>query len=143
MGDDVNAAGLEPVLTVEVALGPALEQGTTRVGIRRVIPVLRGTVTGGFEAEVLPGGSDWQRVRPDGTAEIDARYCAVTPTGELISMQVRGLRRAAEPGERPYFRATVDFETSSADLADFQNHLYVATGERTDDTVRHIVYRVT
>jgi hypothetical protein len=43
---------------------------------------------------VLPGGSDWQLIHPDGLTEADARYTLETDRGHLIYVQNRGLRHA-------------------------------------------------
>ena len=65
--------GLEPAFDVAPALGPLEDHGTTRVGHRRVVPITGGRVTGLIDAVILPGGADWQVIRPDGTIEIDTR----------------------------------------------------------------------
>ena len=67
--------GLEPAFTVEARLGPLEDHGITRAGHRRVVPVAGGRVGGLFDAEILPGGADWQVVRPDGTVEIGRASC--------------------------------------------------------------------
>jgi phage tail protein X len=45
---------------------------------------LRGTV--------LPGGADWQIVRPDGVTELQAHYILHTHDRALIQVRNRGLR---------------------------------------------------
>lgn len=51
------------LFTAEVALGPVVEVGRTPTGFRRVIPIVGGTVSGGLEGQVLPGGADWNVLR--------------------------------------------------------------------------------
>ena len=60
-----------------------------------------GRVSGVLDAEILPGGADWQVVRPDGTIEIDTRYSALTPAGECPLERIPDLWRqhAQEPGQ--------------------------------------------
>ena len=41
---------------------------------------------------MLPGGADWQVVRPDGTIEIDTRYSARTADGALLHLRTHGIR---------------------------------------------------
>ena len=44
-------------------------------GERRIVPILGGTVVGPrLSGDILPGGADYQLIRPDGVAEIEARY---------------------------------------------------------------------
>lgn len=137
---------LEPACEIVVALGASLPFGVTRDGERRVTPILGGTLRGigasfvGLRAAVLPGGSDRQLVRPDGTVEIDARYEARTEDGELIGIRASGIRRAAPEGV--YFRAVLRFETASATWAALQDAVFLADGARDADAVRHTVYRV-
>jgi hypothetical protein len=90
--------GLEPAFTVDARLGPLEDHGVTRAGHRRVVPIAGGRVGGlpdgqtRFDAEILPGGADWQVVRPDGTIEIDTRYSARTPAGEHLHFRTAGVR---------------------------------------------------
>ncbi len=58
------APSLEWTFEVEADLGPLEDHGLTRTGHRRIIPVVGGTVRGAFESRTLPGGADWQLVRP-------------------------------------------------------------------------------
>ncbi len=57
-----------------------------------------GVVGGGqffgnhLSGRVLPGGSDWQRVMPDGTARLDCRIVLQTSAGDLIAMTYQGVR---------------------------------------------------
>jgi len=87
-----NIPGLEPTFDVRVELGPLDHYGTTRAGHRRAIPILSGSISGGLTAEILPGGAEWQIVRPDGALEIDGRYSARTTDGALLCLRVTGLR---------------------------------------------------
>ena len=63
---------LTAVFTAYVDVGARLDVDPNR---RRIVPILGGTVIGPrLTAEILPGGADWQVVRPDGTLEVVARY---------------------------------------------------------------------
>ena len=147
--------GLEPAFDVVVDLGPLEDYGTTRAGHRRVIPIIGGRITGEVDAEILPGGADWQVLRPDGAIEVDGRYSARTSVGELLYLQVSGIRsgapavleallrgEAVDPGEY-YFRTVVTIETSAPALAGLQRSLFVASCVREAATVRYTAYRVT
>src|SRR4051794_37033228 len=128
--------GLEPAFEVEVLLGPLEDHGETRRGHRRVVPIVGGSVRGAFEAQILPGGADWQIVRPDGAVELDARYTARTPDGAYILIHAAGVRSGppevleallrgeqVEPSEY-YFRTVVTLEASASPVAALQNSIF-------------------
>ena len=59
---------------IEVALEPVRDLGETPLGRRRIIGITGGTFSGPrLSGKVLPGGADWQLVRADGVACLDAR----------------------------------------------------------------------
>jgi hypothetical protein len=65
---------LEFAFAASVTVGPPLELGTTHLGRRRIIPITGGTVEGRrLQGKILPGGADWQIIRGDGVAELEAR----------------------------------------------------------------------
>src|SRR3954469_18850632 len=84
--------GLERAFEVEVLLGPLEDHGETRRGHRRVVPIVGGSVRGAFEAELLPGGADWQIARADGAVDADARYTARTAEGAHVLIHAAGVR---------------------------------------------------
>jgi hypothetical protein len=153
--------GLEPAFTVAARLGPLEDHGMTRAGHRRVIAIAGGRVSGlpgaevQLDAEILPGGADWQLVRPDGTIEIDTRYSARTPAGEHVHFRTSGVRsgppevlaallrgEAVDPASY-YFRVAVYLETSAPRLASLERSVFVAAAVRGADTVSYVAYRVT
>jgi hypothetical protein len=147
--------GLERAFDVDATLGPLEDHGMTRAGHRRVVPIAAGHVTGMFDAQILPGGADWQLVRPDGTIEIDTRYSARTPAGEYVHFRTSGVRSGppeileallrGEPVDpsRYYFRVTVRLETSAARLAVLERSIFVASAIREADRVSYTAYRIT
>ena len=81
---------------IDVHVGPIRDLGPTPHGRRRIIAILGGRVTGPrLEAEIVPGGADWQYVRGDGVLELEARYSIRTRDGVEIAIINRGLRRAS------------------------------------------------
>jgi|SRR5579871_2051691 len=67
--------------------------GTSPDGYRRVGIIGNGTFDGErLSGEVLEGGSDWQRLRPDGATTIDVRVVLKTRDDALIGLQYRGFR---------------------------------------------------
>ena len=128
---------------VEVTLEPARELGETPLGRRRIIGITGGKFTGPrFSGRVLPGGADWQVIRSDGVAYLDARYTLETGDGALIYVNNKGYRHGpAQVIERLargeevdpalyYMRATPWFETSAARYAWLNRTICVASGAR-------------
>jgi Protein of unknown function (DUF3237) len=147
--------GLERAFDVDARLGPLEDHGMTRAGHRRVVPIAGGQVRGLFDAEILPGGADWQLVRPDGAVEIDTRYSARTRAGEYVHFRTSGVRSGppevlaallrgerADPSEY-YFRVGVHLETSAPGLAALERSIFVASAVREADRVYYTAYRVT
>jgi hypothetical protein len=134
---------LHHVASLQVDVGPPLEIGETPAGIRRVIPITGGRVSGPlFSGRVLPGGADNQLIRTPTQTEVAARYVVETDGGELVYIENRGLRtgsvediarlRADLPVDpaRIYFRSTPCFKTSSPRLATLTSHVFVGVGSR-------------
>jgi hypothetical protein len=146
--------GLDRVFRAEVVVGEVEDHGLTRAGHRRVIPILGGRLSDGVEAELLPGGADWQVVHDDGVLEIDTRYSARTADGGLLHLRTRGvrsgppevlealLRGAPVAASDYYFRIVVTVETSVPALRHLQDSLIVAAAARSADRVVYDAYRV-
>lgn len=143
------------VFEVEATLDPPIEVGAVAGGRRRIIPVTGGVVRGAEVCgEVLRGGADWQLIRPDGVAEIEARYTIRTDRGELISVTNPGFRHAQAdimakliagepvPPDSYYFRTTPRFEVAAARLSWMTRTVFVAIGIREPDSVRIRFFRV-
>ena len=136
------------LMRAEIQLGTIEEIGVTPLGRRRVIPIVGGSFTGDrLVGEVLPGGADWQLVRPDGVALLDARYTLRTSDGALIYVNNQGVRsgpadvlaqlgrgEAVDPA-RYYFRTTPRFETGAAQYAWLNDLIVVASGMRQREVV--------
>ncbi|MCF8533647.1 MAG: DUF3237 family protein, partial [Reyranella sp.] len=99
--DDIDnfiatAPGLKFAFAIKARVGPIQDLGQTARGHRRIIDILGGEVHGPrLAGEILPGGADWQVVRPDGTIEVVARYTIRSTAGALIYVQNEGLRVAS------------------------------------------------
>jgi uncharacterized protein DUF3237 len=146
---------LDFAFLLRVSVAPALELGTTHQGRRRIIPIAGGSVEGPrLKGRVLPGGADWQIIRPDGTAELDARYTLEAADGALISVINRGLRHgppdvvarllageAVDPGSY-YFRCTPSFETAAPAHQWLTRTVFIASGLRQPDLVEMRIYAV-
>ncbi|AQG77982.1 DUF3237 domain-containing protein [Spirosoma montaniterrae] len=151
---------LSPAFVITATLGPMQDLGPTTRGHRRIIPITGGTFNGTMpdgtplRGNVLPGGADWQIVRPDGVAEVEARYTLQTDDGTLILITNRGyrhgpaevLKRVADgewvdPAEY-YFRTTPMFEVAPGPHDWLGRTVFVATGERRADEVIIRVFAV-
>src|SRR6516225_6549256 len=65
---------LEFLASANVKVAAPYMLGPTTLGERRIVPILSGRFEGRINAELLPGGADWQVVGPDGTNYLEARY---------------------------------------------------------------------
>lgn len=92
---------IEPAFTLTVDIGEARVLGRTHAGLRRVIPISGGTVIGPkLTGEILPGGADWNVVRPDGAVHVWARYEIQTNEGAIISVVNEGIAAFNEQSAR-------------------------------------------
>jgi hypothetical protein len=146
---------LEFVFAAHVSVDAPLDLGDVGKGGRRVIPITGGDFVGPhLRAKVLPGGADWQVLRTDGVAELEARYTLRTDDGALIYVRNLAFRHgppdvlaALAPG-RPadpasyYFRGATFFETSAARYAWLTKHVIVCTGAREPTGVKLNFYRL-
>ena len=140
---EMTAPGLEFVFEAQVAVGQPLDLGDVGKGRRRIVPITGGEFSGlQLRGEVLPGGADWQVLRSDGVAELEARYTLRTDDGVLIYVRNHALRHgpaavmAALAAGEPvaprdyYFRGATFFEASASRYAWLTKHVVVCTGAR-------------
>ena len=85
---------LAKLCRASVKVATPLDLGATPAGTRRIIAIVGGTMEGDrLRGEIVPGGADWQIVREDGTALLEARYTMRTHDGALIYVRNAGIRR--------------------------------------------------
>ena len=146
---------LEPLLRAEVTLAPPQELGDSPLGRRRIIPITGGSFRGEkLAGRVLPGGADWQVIRSDGVAELDARYTLETDDRALIYVRNFGYRHgppevirrlsAGEPVDPSlyYMRTTPLFETGDPRYAWLNRLICVGTGARRKSSVTLDVFEI-
>jgi hypothetical protein len=146
---------LQHLFRAEISLAAAQDLGDTPQGRRRIIGITGGRFSGErLSGRVLPGGADWQVVRADGVADLDARYTLETSDGALIYVRNRGYRhgpaevlRRLSAGEEVdpslyYMRTTPRFETGAARYAWLNRLVCVATGARRAAAVELEVFEV-
>jgi uncharacterized protein DUF3237 len=147
--------GLQPIFTINAELAGIMNLGQTPYGERRIIGILGGTVEGPrLNGRVLPGGADWQIIRSDGAADIQARYTIESETGARILVSSEGLRHGPPAvleklarGESVdpslyYFRTLMRFETSDPAVDWLNRILALARGQRLPNAVQLDVYEV-
>jgi hypothetical protein len=143
------------ILELGLDVGTPVDLGIVNGQGQRLVPILGGTFSGQHSGNVLPGGADWQTVRPDGVLELDARYVlSVTGTGSVIEVRSEGIRSArAEvlarlaagevvPPREYYFRTFIRFRTADPELSRLNTLLALAVGERLPNQVRLKIYPV-
>ena len=155
MADSNAAPGLEFIFAAHVTVERPLDLGNVGKGTRRIIPITGGEFSGPqLRGKVVPGGADWQVLRDDGVAELEARYTLRTDDGALIYVRNLALRHgppeviAALAAGRPvapgsyYFRGAAFFETSAQRYAWLAKCIVVCTGEREPAGVKLKFYRL-
>jgi len=146
---------LEPLFRATITLAPPQELGDAPLGRRRIIPITGGRIEGArLNGRVLPGGADWQIVRADGVADLDARYTVESDDGALIYVSNRGLRhgppevlgqlaRGEDVDSASYYMRTQPwFETGDARYAWLNRTICVGSGVRRPDAVEIEFYEV-
>jgi Protein of unknown function (DUF3237) len=148
------APRLEFVFAAHVTVGEPLDLGDVGKGRRRIVPITGGDFFGpDIRGTVLGGGADWQIIRADGVAELEARYTLRTEDGALIHVRNMALRhgppevmaaladgREVAPGSY-YFRGATFFETSAERYAWLTSHIIVCAGHREPALVKVEFYR--
>jgi hypothetical protein len=146
---------LQRLFNAEITLAAPQDLGDTPQGRRRIIGITGGRFSGErLSGRVLPGGADWQVIRADGVAELDARYTLETNDGALIYVRNRGYRhgpadvinklasgQVVDPALY-YMRTTPRFETGEARYAWLNRIVCVATGARRAAAVELEVFAV-
>lgn len=149
----------QPKLThtadIFVEVGDPIALGRTDEGLRRIVPILGGTIEGdGWSGEVLAAGADYQVIGDDGHTVLDARYAARLTTGESIFIVNKGIRYGSpeamkrlnqglpvDPDEI-YFRTVPRFETDAPALSHLMQRLFIASCARHPNRVEISVFEV-
>ena len=150
------APALEHVCDLAVTIDAPVDVGSTAMGLRRMIPITGGTVTGPLmRGRIVPGGADFQLIVADGTqAHLDARYVLELDDGTRVFVQNKALRvasaedsakiRRGEPVDptRVYFRCQPSFEASTSQWSWLAEHQFIGVGLRLPDAVHLSFYKV-
>ena len=150
-GRSMNREGgirLIPLFDMVAELAPTVVLGYGPRGERRMVPTLSGSFEGSrLRGTILPGGVDWQIIRPDCVAEIEAHYLLQTNDGAVIRVINKGyrhgppdvIRRLAEgetvPPSAYYFRAAPVFQAPLGRYEWLSRSLFISTGDRSVNSV--------
>ena len=128
----------QALFRIDVELAPFQDIGEVPGGYRRVIPITGGKFTGErLSGKILPGGADWNLVRPDGTVHVWARYTLQADDGTLIMITNEGVQPgdpetmakllAGEPVDMDslYGRTQPVFEVAGAKYAFLNQRMFV------------------
>jgi hypothetical protein len=140
MSEAPTIPALDYAFTISAQIGPVLSAGLHAQGERLHIPILSGQVNGPrLQGKIMPGGSDWPLIRPDGTSEIAASYTILAEDGTPILVHNRGLRASSpevlkrlrrgetvSPSEY-YFYATPVFEAPEGPHHWLRDTIFVAS----------------
>lgn len=143
------------VFSLSVEVGTPIVAGDLGYGIRRVIPVLGGTVQGeGIKGKIHSGGADFQVIRPDGFTELEAKYAFELDDGAVVYIENIGVRfgpkdaldriaqgEAVDPA-LIYFRSVPKFETGHPRYRWLMQKLFIGVGARHPDRVELAVHQV-
>ncbi len=146
---------LTHVADFSVTVDAPVAIGETGQGLRRIVPILGGTVTGPrLSGEILPGGADFQVIQADGYTTLEARYVLRLDDGALIYVVNNGIRFGppevmarimrgdiVDPA-LVYFRTVPRFETAAPSYQWLTRPLFLASGARHPDRVEITVFEV-
>jgi Protein of unknown function (DUF3237) len=143
------------VFSLAIRIGAPIVAGDLGHGIRRIIPILGGTLSGeGISGTIYPVGADYQTIRPDGFTEVVAKYAFEMDDGAVIYIENVGVRfgpkealdriargEAVDPG-LIYFRSVPRFETGAPHYRWLMQSLFIGVGARHPDRVELAVHQV-
>src|SRR5262249_60201991 len=143
---DIATPGLSHITDLSAKVGPPVDVGATPNGVRRVVPILGGEVSGPrLNGTVMPGGVDYQVWRNDDVTEIHARYVIETTKGARVYVEATGLRRGpphvmrglfqGQPVDPAsiYFRTVPRLQTPDPAFAWLMRAAFLCVGARVSD----------
>ena len=103
---------------------------------------------------MLPGGADFQIIRPNGFTILEARYVIESEDGALLYVENNGVRfgsaetmakiKRGEPVDPAlvYFKSVIRFETAAPHYRWMMESIFVCSGARRPDAVELSIYRL-
>ena len=143
------------VFSLAIKVGAPIIAGDHGHGIRRVIPILGGEVSGeGIKGTIFPVGADFQTIRSNGFTELEAKYAFELDDGAIVYIENIGIRfgrkelldriakgEIVDPASI-YFRSVPKFETGSEKYRWLMENLFIGVGARHPDRVEIDVHQV-
>jgi hypothetical protein len=146
---------LNLLFEIRATLAAPIVVGDVPEGKRRVVPVTGGTFSGPrLRGNLLPGGADWQYLRPDGVMMVEAQYLLRTDDDTVIQVNNRGMRHGPEDVMRRlgageavdpaqyYFRATPRLSATAGRYDWLNRRIFLCSGARYPDAVALWFYEV-
>ena len=142
------------VFSITARIGDVVTAGETGIGVRRIIPIIGGEVTGAISGKVLPFGADFQTIRPNELIDLEAKYAFETDDGAIVYVENKGMRfgpvellqklKRGEPVDPKliYFRTVPKFETGHEKYRWLMEHVFVGSAARHADRVVIDVHQV-
>jgi hypothetical protein len=132
--------GLSHAFDISAEISAPLTGGPGPNGQRRIIGITGGTVSGPrLTGRIIPGGADYEFIRPDGTSQVEAHYAIQAEDGTPIYICNKGLYVAPievsdrlDRGETVgtdeyYFRCAPVFDAPPGPHAWLNHRLFIAT----------------
>jgi hypothetical protein len=143
------------LLEVRATLDAPIVVGDVPEGARRVVPITGGTFEGPrLRGTLVPGGADWQYLRPDGVMIVEAHYLLRTDDGVIVQVNNRGMRHgptdvmrrlgageSVDPAEY-YFRAMPRLSAPTGRYDWLNRRVFLCSGARYPDAVMLWFYEV-
>jgi hypothetical protein len=143
------------VFTITAEIGDVTTAGEIGHGVRRIIPIIGGTVKGDdINGKVCPFGADFQIIRPNELIELEAKYAFETDDGATVYVENKGLRfgpvdllqklKRGEPVDPKliYFRTVPKFETGHEKYRWLMENVFIGSAARHADRVIIDVHQV-
>lgn len=153
---DATPPGLSYLATIDVDVDAPITIGTTVDGLRKVVPIRGGKVSGPeISGEVLDAGADFQQYPSETVAYLAADYVLRTDDGHHILVENRALRTGSSSDlnklmngeqvdpERIYFRCVPRLSADqSGPYAWLSDVLFIGSGVRSPNGVRIDIFQV-
>ena len=116
----------EFVFEIKAKIADVIPLGDTKDGKRQAIPITGGSFSGrSIKGEVIPGGADYQLVRPDGIIEVNAIYMIRTDDGAVINVENSGIIDTT--GGKVYIRTAPKFTAPTGPYDWLNKHLFLGS----------------
>jgi Protein of unknown function (DUF3237) len=143
------------VFTITARIGEVTSAGDIGHGVRRIIPIVGGEVTGErVNGKVCAFGADFQVIRPNELIELEAKYAFETDDGAVVYVENKGIRfgpvealqklKRGEPVDPKliYCRTVPRFETGAEKYRWLMESLFIGSAARHADRVVIDVHQV-